>query len=56
VQTVVHRLPRERVIGQLVVAGNIFLTSGQFGEDRSQQVIGPETLKRRRHLFAKFPP
>src|SRR6266480_2349369 len=40
------------MIGNLDVAGNVFLTGGNVGEDRRQQIVGAHTLNLRRNFLA----
>ena len=51
-QAVVDRLPDDRLIGHVDVAGHVFLTGRLGGEDGGQQVVGPHALQVRRHPFA----
>ena len=49
-QAVVHRLPNERMVGQHMVARDVFLAPRQLREDGGQQVVGPKPLQRRGNL------
>src|SRR6266550_7281602 len=40
------------MIGDLDVAGNVFLARGNVGEDRRQQIVGAHTLYLRRNFLA----
>ena len=55
VQTVVHRLLHQRVVGDLVISGDVLLATGELGKDGRQQVVGTESLDRVRHLLGALP-
>ena len=52
VEAIVHGLLHEGMVGDLVVAGDILLASGQLGKNGGQQVVGTESLDRMRHFFS----
>ncbi len=46
-----HHLVHQRMVRNLNVALDIFLASGNIGEHRGQQIIGPHALDLRRNLL-----
>ena len=56
VQAVFHRLPRQRMIGQLELARRVLLAARQPRKDGRKQVLRPEPLQRRGDFLAPFSP
>ncbi len=55
-QTVVHRLIDQRMVGDLAVAGDVLETRGRIRKDRGHQIVGHGALKLRSNLASSAIP